>query len=161
MLHDEIEESSNHRILWCFHKNEAKKWCAPVLQQECCNSWATSFTLSTWGSYKLGGDSAICTSRSEDPTCWTVYLERYPRGSKLDFYRVRRILILWWKKSKPILRESYSIAVCDVIHLVCSFQVAYYYRLLRDTLIFPLYVLEPPHASLLNCCKITHLFRQG
>ena len=26
---------------------------------------ATNFTLSTRGSYKLGGDSAICTSKSE------------------------------------------------------------------------------------------------
>jgi len=32
--------------------------------------------------------------------------------------------------------------------LVCSFQVAYYYRLLRDTLPFPLYALEPPCISL-------------
>ena len=36
----------------------------------------------------------------------------------------------------------------DVIQLMCSFQAVYYYRLLRDTLIFPLHVLEPPYISL-------------
>jgi len=45
----------------------------------------------------------------------------------------------------------------DVFLLVCSFQAAYYYRILRDTFSFPLRLLEPPHASLLTCCKVTHL----
>ena len=40
----------------------------------------------------------------------TVYLTRDPRGSKPNFYKVRRSLSLWWKKSKPILRESDSTA---------------------------------------------------
>ena len=31
---------------------------------------------------------------------------------------------------------------------MCYFQVAYYYKILRDTLSFPLYVLEPPCISL-------------
>lgn len=37
---------------------------------------------------------------------------------------------------------------CDVIPLVCSFQVVYYYRVLRDTLPFPLCAFEPPCISL-------------
>lgn len=37
--------------------------------------------------------------------------------------------------------------VCDVIHLVCSFQVTYYYMLLRDTLPFPLHMIKPPCIS--------------
>ena len=36
---------------------------------------------------------------------------------------------------------------CDFIQLVCSFHVAYYYKLLRDIFHFPLYVLEPPCIS--------------
>lgn len=32
---------------------------------------------------------------------------------------------------------------CDVIPFVCSFHAMYYYRLLSDTLHFPLYVLQP------------------
>ena len=35
----------------------------------------------------------------------TIHPERDPRGSKSNFYRVRRSLILRWKKRKSILRE--------------------------------------------------------
>lgn len=37
---------------------------------------------------------------------------------------------------------------CDVISFMCSFQDVYCYRLLRDTLLFPFCVLEPPCISL-------------
>jgi len=42
----------------------------------------------------------------------------------------------------------FHILACDVIPLMCSFQVVYYYRILRGALPFPFCVLESPCIAL-------------
>jgi len=46
--------------------------------------------------------------------------------------------------------ELFRRLACDVFMLVCSFQVAYYYRILRDPLIFPLCVRTFMHYTWLS-----------
>lgn len=71
---------------------------------------ATSFTLSTRGSYKLGGSSVVYTSESDGSVFCHSSVGKRPLAFSSQSSMDSKEADCWWKKEKSTLGESLSTA---------------------------------------------------
>ena len=91
----ELEESSNHILLRHLPGNDAKKSDEPgYCNKNVATPRATSFTYQPGVRTNLEVIVLYAQVKVKVLPVVTAHLARDPRGSKLDFYRVKRSLIL-------------------------------------------------------------------